>query len=635
LIGRVLRIRYEVLAEHDETSPIFDSYLGRDRVQARDVALRVFKPNLTEVPAMASRLQSVIHKFQPARSSQIESMFAVEEDEGTYFLVSDLSKGISLTRRVKQLAPFSAPVVVGTAVSLAEALDPIHQLGLAHGDLNGNNVIVQLDNSVRVILPGIWEIYSALSTAGVLVLPSMSPYLAPEVSLGGLPNPTSDVYSVGVLMFELLSAKLPFQADNPVTMAIRHQNSAVPSVRMYNPGVPMVLDEIIKKCLVKDPAKRYGNASDLLHDLRMVQDALRFGKTLTWPLRVELVGQIAEPAEPKELVVGNVAPAMGAARPEADEKPAKKTRERIAGDVPVWLMVMTAFVAAIALTMLGMWFWQFSGKAKSVRVPKVKGLKLAEAGRLLRETGLQMKLIGTVPSKGVPADVVMDQQPGPDMRVGEGSVIYVKKSPGADSVQMPKIIGMKVNQARDYLAQADLRLDENTEKVNYPGVVDGAIIDQDPKPFKMVQKGARIKVRVQDSGTNATGTLRADDARIASTYNLNIRLRGISEPVMVRVVMLDALGQRELYNKQGKPEEQVQISATGYGGEVYFEVYYNDTRVYRQRQVAPKDATRVPTDDGGGGGNNNGKGDGGAPGEPDGARANNPGANLAPTPGDM
>jgi serine/threonine-protein kinase len=167
----------------------------------------------------------------------------------------------------------------------------------------------------------------------------MSPYLAPEVSSGNLPSPSSDVYSVGILLYQLLSGRFPYSADTPVAMALKHATAGIPSVKIYNSAVPNALDEIVKKAMAKDPAVRYANASELLSDLRMLQDGLRFGKTLTWPLKTA-------PSPEKQ----PVAPKMSAIREEEAER-AKKEREP--RDVPIWLIAVFAFFAAVFLAAIG------------------------------------------------------------------------------------------------------------------------------------------------------------------------------------------------------------------------------------------------------------------------------------------
>lgn len=587
MTGTVLASRYELDQPLGENS-LYAAFSARDRVLARDVCLRIVHPNLADPHDLVAKMEAVKAKFSSGIGPGIEPIFEVGDDSGQAFVVSELSAGVSLSERIRKLAPFSVPVSISTIQSLCESLEPLHAAGLAHGDLNPSNIVVQPDGQAKVQMSGMWEMCTVSPTAGALILPMMAPYLAPEVSAGGMPTPSSDVYACGVLLFELVSGRLPYQADTPVAMALKHANSGVPSVRMYVPSIPLVLDEIIKKAMSKDPVVRYADSNALLRDLRVLQDALRFGKALTWPLQPESpTRNSTSVAEPE---TQPIAPKMNAVR---TPKAPKGEKVKLKSDVPVWLLMLMAFFGAIVLSLLATWIWSFGGKARIVRVPKVVGMKLPDAGKALEAAGLRSKLVGVTNSRDLAPDTVTDQTPGPNERVREGTMIALKKAAGPDTVSVPRVIGMTVENARAFLKQSDLELDDVIEKLNVPGKQEGEIVAQTPEPYTMSAKRTKIRVKVQSG--EGVPTNRIDrDASIAARYRMKVRLQGLTRNVQVRIVLVDALGSRDLKNETGRPNQEFDVTAVGYGKEVLFQVYYDNQKVFEQKQSAPKPSQSEP-----------------------------------------
>jgi len=585
MIGTVLRIRYE-LTQLVSEGPIFNAYLARDRVEGREVCVRVLQSGLAPEKELTRRLFSVVMKYSGIRSPNLEALLEVDEDQGSTFLVSEFTRGITLAERIKKLAPFSVPVSIATLISMCDALSLLHATGLCHGDLRPENVMVLVDGQVRLQLAGVWESYSASAHSGALILPYMAPYLAPEISAGGMPTPTSDVYAAGIMLFELISGRLPYNGDTPVAMAIKHATAAVPSVRMYNPAVPMVLDEIIKKAMAKEPSDRYRSAAELLQDLRIMQDALRFGRSLTWPIQNTVV--VAAPDE------APIAPRMSAIREKPEPAGKKPRRERERGDVPPWMFMLILLFGGFLAAMVFAWIYNFGHKAKEVRVPKIVGMKIVEAGNLLKDTGLTMKIIGP-PLPGKIADMVVDQIPGSGEKVREGTTIIVHKSAGPESVSVPRIIGMTADAAKTFLERSDLKLDESYGKANHPGEAEDTILEQNPPEYSAVPKGTKVHVVVQSDNVPVQQPPAPGDENIQAKYRLKVRLTGIHETVDVRIAIVDARGSRDVLTQRGRPDENIDVTAIGFGKQVTFQVFYNGTKVYEQTQSAPPEVLATPT----------------------------------------
>ena len=572
MIGSLLRIRYE-LTQHQGESSIFAHYAGRDRTAGRDVSVRIFKPHFAAEADFVRRVREVVRRYSVVSHSGLERLVEVDEDEGTVFIVGDAQKGVSLAERIRKLSTFSVPLTVSTGISICEALQALHAEGLVHGDVGSHNITITQEGETRLQLAGIWEAYSASSTAGAVVLPSMAPYLAPEVSEGAMPSPASDVYSLGIVLFELLTGRRPYMADNPVALAMKHTTNPTPSVRMFSPTVPVVLDEIIKKAMAKNPLERYQSAGQLLSDLRVVQDALRFGRNVSWPIKAEAI------SEPQP-----VAPKMSAVREPAPKEVKTARIHQEPGDVPGWLKVAIVFFSAVGLCMVAIWLIFNFNKPRQIPVPNLIGMREAEARKVLTDLGMQM-LVSPVKrtSERYEADTIIEMQPQADERVPQGSTVNVIVSRGSKFVEVPDLRNQTLDEARSMLTTVDLRLDERIRRESSRDVEPGLIMSQIPEPRAKVERGTMIRVTISSGRGRAADDIAETSAIYA--YTLRFTLADLEEQVDVRVMMTDSRGTKQVYQQTHLPGDYVVVSTEGYGPEAIFRIFYNGELV---RQVTER-----------------------------------------------
>lgn len=588
MIGSLLRIRYEVLEELDD-GPLFAAYRGRDRVAGREVTIRVLQEPFAHERAFLSRLAEVVAKVSSVQHPALERVLELDDHEGTAFLVCEGSPGQRLDERIKRLAPFSAPVSVTHAIGLCEALDALHRAGVVHGDVSARNVIVQSDGKVRLALGGIWNSYSASRTAPAVVLPAMAPYMAPELTDGGMPSPASDVYAVGVVLFELLSGRYPYSADTPVSMALKHATAPVPSLRTTNPSVPVALDEIVRKALSKAPADRYPDARSLLADLRTVQDALRFGKPLSWPIR-HTEGPSAAPHQP-------IAPKMSAVRSEPKQSKARVVPEPDLSDgIPKWLLALGYLAVLASVLMLGGYMaWNFT-KPKMVVVPNVEGLSMNDAALRLQDVGLSLKQGRKVTSESKPEGTVLETSPPKGTQVKEHTSIIATTSAGSKFVEVPDLRGRTLEDARELLAKLNLEIQEPVRRVRSRSIDPGLIVSQIPEPRRKVERLSRIRVDVSaDRDQRITGD---ESTAIRNTYNLRVVLPAGEVPILVRIDMTDDNGTKTVFEEQRGPSDVIELETDGVGKEATFRIFFDGEIV---RQVTKRaDDLDEPTDAGGG-----------------------------------
>jgi len=571
VIGDVLRIRYELLHEIEQT-PLFMVYAARDRVGGKEVCIRVIQSPYRSEPAFVEKLREVVRKLSVVHHPGVERVLDLDDHEGQPFLVSELPVGASLQERIKKLAPFSPSVAAAMAIGLCEALEAIHAAGVVHGDVNSANVTVTADGRTRLALAGVWESYSSSRLAGAAMLNAMAPYLAPEISAGSMPSPATDVYGVGVLLFELLTGRSPFPGDTAVSIAVKHATAPVPSARAFNPSVPVALDEITKKALAKNPADRYPDARSMLSDLRQLQDALRFGKTLTWPLSGAAASSSTR-VEPETAVARAMGSKPAAKQPVGPPpKKARKVREIDEDAVPRWLMAAVYTAICVVVLMVGGWVYWNLTKPKPVKVPNLVGLPVTEAQKRLEEAGLTLRIGGRLPSEKQPADEVVGTSPQAGAEVRQGFTIRVDISTGSRFVEVPDLRGRTVDEAKAMLSSVKLGVDDQIREARDRNIEEGKIISQVPEPRRKVERDTKIRVVVS---TGARGRNEREVENGIYSYTVRIKMPDGDEAVLVKVEMTDGRETKTVHEEEHQPGDSFEVNAEGIGPKATFRIFFN------------------------------------------------------------
>jgi serine/threonine-protein kinase len=581
LIGTILRVRYELLQQLDE-DPVFITYRARDRVAGRDVSVRTLQQPFCQEPEFIEKLRAVCLKLSAVQDEHVERIRELDDDETMVFVVSDLGPEQSLAERLRKLLSLSAPIAVTTAIGVLRGLEKLHAAGIVHGDVSARNVMLSATGQIQVRNGGIWESYSASRTAGAVMLPYLAPYLAPEIAAGGMPTPTSDVYAVGVLLYVMLTGREPFAGDTPVAVAVKHATAPPPSLRALSPASPAILEQIVLKALSKQPQDRYQTAAEMLGDLRMLQDAMRFGRQLTWPIqRRPGEGPAAQP----------ITPPLSAIRTDRPSRPAKlppPTDDFASdGDLPRWLSWLAYAGAGVLLVLIGSWLFFNLNKPKLLEVPRIIGRSANEASAILSDMGLRMRISRREPSDKYPEEAVIDVNPSPGSSVREHGTVSVVLSSGSRFVEVPDLRGRDVEDARSLLSLKGLVLDDAIRYARDRNVPAGKIIAQVPEPRRKVERQTVIRVVV--SGTNPSADSGTNVDNVRNTYRLSITMPKGDVSVLVRVDMTDARGTATVYEARHAPGDVFEVEAEGYGDSATFRIFFDGEIV---KQVT-KDASEA------------------------------------------
>ncbi len=557
MISRVLAGRYELLEKLGEGS-LFAAYRARDHETNALVTVKLLQPAFADDTALAHALKQCFSVTSPLNHPRIARILQVCEHEGQLVLVTEFVRGISLKERIRRVAPFTLSVAVDIALAVAEGLESAHRAGIAHGDLRPHNIIVSQEGLIKITDFGLLPALQASPLAQTAWLTRAAPYLPPEVSEGWQVTPAADVYALGVILFEMLTGGVPFPADTPVAVALRHAKDPPPSPRAVNPGVPRAVEGIVLKAMQKLPEQRYADMTSMLQDLRAVHDALRFGKPLSWsPLERAPVS--AEPVAPNR-------------KPRPAET--EDTELRI---IKYLARALTALAGLMLIALVIVWFW-ITRPVKEVPVPDLQGKPLVEARRLAREAGLNLVIRQEDYNEQFPAGTVYLVQPEPGTSVKAGGAVQVWVSKGSRMVEVPNVQALTEADARQRLVQAGLRVGKVEEKV-HPTALAGTVLSQSPAPKQRVNRDAPVDLVISKGAALPP----VPEEPRERGFELVIPVKGApGEVVQVRLEVQDALGVYTILDESHTGGEQLIVPVRARGRNVIFRLYFNNQLVHEE-----------------------------------------------------
>ncbi|MCS7308687.1 MAG: protein kinase [Armatimonadetes bacterium] len=556
-MSRVLAGRYEPLEKLGEGS-LFAAYRARDLETNALVTVKLLLPAFADDTALVKALRECFHAASALNHPRIARILQVTEHEGQLVLVTEFVRGINLKERIRRVAPFTLSVGIDIALAVAEGLESAHRAGIIHGDLRPHNIIVSQEGLVKVTDFGLLPAFQASPLAQTVWLTRAAPYLPPEVSEGWQITPAADVYALGVILFEMITGGVPFPADTPVAIALRHAKDPPPSPRAVNPGVPRAVEGIVLKAMQKLPEQRYPDISSMLQDLRAVHDALRFGKPLSWsPLELpaERAASVSRPRETR--------PA------ESEDAEMRFIRSS--------LRVLAALAALVVVAVVVLVVW-VTRPVKVVAVPDLQGKPLVEARRLAREADLNLVIRQEEYNEQFPAGTVYLVQPEAGTQVKAGSAVQVWVSKGSRMVEVPDVQGLSEVEARRRLVEAGLQVGKVEEKPHLT-VPAGTVLSQSPPPKRRVNREAPVDL-VISSGTPLPAV---PEVAAERGFEVVVPVRGNpGEMVQVRLEVQDALGVYTILDEPHAAGEQLIVPVRVRGRPVVFRLYFNNQLVHEE-----------------------------------------------------
>ena len=502
LEGKLLGSRYEII-EKIGNGGMATVYKAKDLVLKRYVAVKILREEYTTDNEFIKRFNTEAESAASLTHPNIVSVYDVGKEGNLYYIVMELIKGKTLKEIIVEDGRMGWKWSVKIAKQIAQALETAHRNNIIHRDIKPHNIIITEDGTAKVTDFGIAKAVSNSTITAFGTTIGSVHYFSPEHARGGYTDAKSDLYSLGVVLYEMVTGRVPFDADTPVSVALKHmQEKPVPPIEL-NPAIPQSLNDLILKAMEKDPNMRYSTATEMIEDL---------DKILKNP----------------EAEVGVVDKSQARARRIQQEENQtnqskfakfKKYLEehkgvKIALIVAIFLIV---FIASIGIT-LGV---LNSGKPKDILLPNFTNLTLDEAKAKAEEVKLNLNVSEEKYDVQIEEGKIISQDPKyqPNYTVKEGSTVNVVVSKGQEIVKVTKLVGKTKDEARKELK--DLGLEMEIEEVNSDDVEPGIVIEQDKQEGEEVLAGTKIKLKVslgieKVEVPNLTG-LSEDEAKVKIT----------------------------------------------------------------------------------------------------------------------
>lgn len=540
--GTFIANRYEIVGQVG-TGGMSDVYKAKDHALGRYVAIKVLKSEFSEDTNFVSKFRTEAQSAAVLEHPNIVNIYDVGSENGIHYIVMEYVEGITLKTYIEKKGQLTYKEALSIAIQVGRGIQAAHAKNIVHRDIKPQNIIISTDGKVKVTDFGIARAVSE-NTIHSDVMGSVH-YASPEQARNGYVSNRSDIYSLGIVMYEMVTGRVPFDGDSTVAVAIQHLQDEMDPPSKYAPNLPISLEKIIQKCTQKSPDRRYDSMESLLIDLRKAllnpnEDFVTlvpFSQDKTRVLTDDEVNEIKKKTEavkqdepePEEDDMSEYDDDMS--EYDKDDDDAEEGRflnskmEKIVG---IMRIVVAIIIVIIVVYILGSFFdvFHFGSKKnnskndtlvsedveESVVMIDLKGKTLDEAKTELKKLGLNVTEAGTEISDSYEKGQIIDQDVAKGETVKTGTTIKVTVSAGSEEenakdVDVPDVTGKTAEAAMATLEDKNLTVSREFEFSN--DVPSGQVIRQDPKAGKTVKEGTKVTIYV----SQGTESIKVTDVR--------------------------------------------------------------------------------------------------------------------------
>ncbi len=438
LIGRLIDGRYQVRSRIARGG-MATVYLATDLRLERRVAIKVMHGHLADDSTFKSRFVQEARSAARLAHPNVVNVFDQGQDSDMAYLVMEYLPGITLRDLLKDYGKLTPEQTIDIMEAVLSGLAAAHKAGIVHRDLKPENVLLADDGRIKIGDFGLARAASANTATGQALLGTIA-YLSPELVTRGVADARSDIYALGIMMFEMLTGEQPFQGEQPMQIAYQHANDAVPAPSSKNPAVPAELDELVLWATEKDPDRRPKDAREMLDRLFEAEKSIR-GEAVLQPTMVLPPAFSAEDGD-TQIINPAIRQQVAANTPSAaDALSAAAKRRRGKG---WWLFALIILLAGVA----GGTGWYFgSGPGSLVQIPKLVNVAPESAAAQLKELGFQTKEAPEY-STTVQKGLVSSTDPGEGSSAARGSLVTVRISQGPAPITLGALAGTTLDQAK-------------------------------------------------------------------------------------------------------------------------------------------------------------------------------------------
>ncbi|QJW47137.1 Stk1 family PASTA domain-containing Ser/Thr kinase [bacterium BFN5] len=622
MINRTLDNRYTIL-EHIGGGGMADVYRAHDKLLDRSVAVKVLRSQFTNDDEFVTRFRREAQAAAKLSHPNIVNMYDVGCDDETYYIVMEYISGETLKEKIQANGPLPVELAIRISLEIAEALEHAHQNNLIHCDIKPHNILVTRSGRIKVTDFGIARaVTSATMTHTGTIIGSVH-YFSPEQAKGSAIGAKSDIYSLGVVLYEMLTGTVPFVGETPVSIALKHLQEEPKPLRDINPNIPPLAEAVVLKAMAKEPEARFENITEMIEDLKLAQNYLRDDQTRRLS-REDFPTQILPRVSVNETDSNNIEPVQDSQITQQNGKPRKwlwgllallligfaigaflaygkfwsaseiNVPNVVGKQVEVAKNILTGQNLRVSVSETfndkvpaGQVVSQYPEAGSTVKeqrtitlfvskggeitvVPDLRGLNRRDAELQIKNAGLQLGYVDEQ-FADVPADTVVSQNPRPPAQVNKNTAIdlVISKGSGPRKIMMPDFRGSPINTVNTQLESLKLKLGTTTEVPSdkYPA---GTITGQNPAPATEAVEGTTVDFTVAKGNTGA-----------AKRAVVQIAVPEGAAKQAVQIVVTDSNGRRVVYENVHKPGDKVEKTIEGIG-QVRVQVYINGVLLQEQ-----------------------------------------------------
>lgn len=470
LTRRVLGNRY-ILLEKIGQGGMALVYKAKCQLLNRYVAVKILRPEFTVDDEFVKKFKRESLAAASLSHPNIVGIYDVGEEDGIYYIVMEYVQGQTLKEYIKEKGKINYKEALRIANQIALALEHAHKNGVVHRDIKSHNILITADKIVKVTDFGIARASTAVTMTNTGTVMGSVHYFSPEQAKGGFVDHRTDIYSLGVVMYEMLTGELPYDAESPITVALKHIQESFIEPLAKDESIPRALNDIVLKAMEKEPSKRYQNATELIDSLAEAQKNPD----------IELYNSKEIDEKTRIIPVEEIDKAL-----EKNKKSKKKNM------VLIISMIVLFSLSIIALIVVG---YNKYFLIKEVSIPKIIGIQRDEAERILKELKLNIEISEENSDK--PVGEVIRVFPDEGTKIKENQTVNIVISAGQKKIKVPDIRNMDLYTAENILKRYNLKIGF-VDRKNSDDIEKDLIIEQNPAPNTELSPGSEINITISD-----------------------------------------------------------------------------------------------------------------------------------------
>ncbi|MCI9209925.1 MAG: Stk1 family PASTA domain-containing Ser/Thr kinase [Eubacterium sp.] len=517
-VGMFVADRYEIMGKIG-AGGMSDVYKARDHILGRFVAIKVLKTEFSEDVNFVVKFRTEAQSAAGLEHPNIVNIYDVGSESGMHYIVMEYVEGVTLKTYIEKKGSLTYKEAVSIAIQVGRGMEAAHAKNIIHRDIKPQNILISTEGKAKVTDFGIARAVSN-NTISADVMGSVH-YASPEQARNGFVDAKSDIYSLGIVMYEMVTGRVPFDGDTTVSIAIQHLQEEMKAPGIYAKDLPVSLEKIILKCTQKSPDRRYRNTSELLADLKqvLVHPDADFVKIADGSLNRTRVMDDREVKEIKNARAPREEARERYEEPEEEESGEEEEEgflnPRLEKAVTIGGIIAAVIIVAIVVYLVGNIFGIFGGssdakkkkdteepsvintehvKKEQVSMIKVTGMTFEEAQAALHKLKLGIKEAGTQASEEYEKGQILSQDVEEGESVEINTTIHVYISTGAGEIKVPNVLGYDSDAAMNMLK--DQNFTPLRDYAFSDTVASGKVISQSPESGAAAKKGDTVKIVV-------------------------------------------------------------------------------------------------------------------------------------------